>query len=446
MNAPPKRLLKVDAGVMSTTGGSEWQEPSSSTSDAEVRAPLLIPPAPHGGAESSQRARASAGARYLQGPGSGRRVRMESMLVRESAREQLQERQSDWAYSRPVVVLDLVWNAAFAIVALVVLVLSRSEAPAAPLRVWVAGYVLQCAVHMLCVWSEYRRRRRRDRLPPSPPPGRGGVAPAAPEGGAEQEPVGENAAGTAGDASVVEIGDEEEEEEGPGGKSLAKRLESANTMFSFVWWIVGFWWILSGVGAGFPNAPLLSWLCTVFLAFDVFFVVFCVALACVIGIAVCCCLPCIIAILYAVADQEGASEEEISALPKFTFRRQSSAAAGSGGGAEAARKLESQGGGLMVPFGSAQEKLVDRRIKTEDAECCICLGAYDDGVDLRELPCMHHFHCTCIDKWLRTKPTCPLCKYDIVKGKEASSVPNAGTSASPTDSGGPFASSVTEAV
>lgn len=40
-----------------------------------------------------------------------------------------------------------------------------------------------------------------------------------------------------------------------------------------------------------------------FLAFDVFFVVICVAVACVVGIAVCCCLPCIIAILYAVADQ-----------------------------------------------------------------------------------------------------------------------------------------------
>lgn len=40
-----------------------------------------------------------------------------------------------------------------------------------------------------------------------------------------------------------------------------------------------------------------------FLGFDVFFVVFCVALACVIGIAVCCCLPCIIAVLYAVAEQ-----------------------------------------------------------------------------------------------------------------------------------------------
>lgn len=44
-------------------------------------------------------------------------------------------------------------------------------------------------------------------------------------------------------------------------------------------------------------------LCIIFLGFDVFFVVFCVALACVVGLAVCCCLPCIIAILYAVADE-----------------------------------------------------------------------------------------------------------------------------------------------
>ncbi len=44
-------------------------------------------------------------------------------------------------------------------------------------------------------------------------------------------------------------------------------------------------------------------LCIVFLAFDVLFVVFCIALAFVIGIAVCCCLPCIIAILYAVAEE-----------------------------------------------------------------------------------------------------------------------------------------------
>ena len=40
-----------------------------------------------------------------------------------------------------------------------------------------------------------------------------------------------------------------------------------------------------------------------FLAFDVFFAVFCVAVACFIGIALCCCLPCVIAILYALAGQ-----------------------------------------------------------------------------------------------------------------------------------------------
>lgn len=44
-------------------------------------------------------------------------------------------------------------------------------------------------------------------------------------------------------------------------------------------------------------------LAVVFLAFDVFFAIFCVVLACLIGIALCCCLPCIIAILYAVAGQ-----------------------------------------------------------------------------------------------------------------------------------------------
>lgn len=64
---------------------------------------------------------------------------------------------------------------------------------------------------------------------------------------------------------------------------------------------------------------LCSWqcsycrLCIVFLAFDVFFIVFCVAVACLVGIAICCCLPCIIAILYAVADQV------LLALDNFCF-------------------------------------------------------------------------------------------------------------------------------
>ncbi|KAG8083045.1 hypothetical protein GUJ93_ZPchr0014g47392, partial [Zizania palustris] len=103
--------------------------------------------------------------------------------------------------------------------------------------------------------------------------------------------------------------------------SIAKHLESANTMFSFIWWILGFYWISAGGEVAIRDAPQLYWLCIVFLAFDVFFVVFCVALACIIGIAVCCCLPCIIAILYAVSDQEGASEYDIRQIPRFKFQR-----------------------------------------------------------------------------------------------------------------------------
>ncbi|CAI5460216.1 unnamed protein product [Closterium sp. Yama58-4] len=163
---------------------------------------------------------------------------------------------------------------------------------------------------------------------------------------------------------------------------LARRIESANTMFSFAWWLVGFTWILSTIDDSFKDAPILSWATTAFLAFDVFFVVFCVAVACVVGMAVCCCLPCIIALIYAVADQEGATREQIEALPK------------------------------------------QRHVEAEDAECCVCLVRYEDGCVLRELPCSHHFHAACIDKWLKSHPTCPLCKRDVTKGVGKSASPN----------------------
>ncbi|RRT61325.1 hypothetical protein B296_00043422, partial [Ensete ventricosum] len=117
-------------------------------------------------------------------------------------------------------------------------------------------------------------------------------------------------------------------------------------------------------------------LCVVFLAFDVFFVVFCVALACVVGIAVCCCLPCIIAILYAVADQlmqllptavlcdafislfkqEGASEEDIHQLSKYKFHK-----VGDPEKLEMSRPF----GGIMIECGS--DPPVEHTLSAEDA-------------------------------------------------------------------------------
>ncbi|KAF3556592.1 hypothetical protein F2Q69_00012278 [Brassica cretica] len=86
--------------------------------------------------------------------GGGRAMREPSMVMREVVAEQLEERQSDWAYLKPIVVLDIVWNLAFVSVAGAILVMARNEHPIMPLRVWLLGYALQC------VLVEYRRRNR----------------------------------------------------------------------------------------------------------------------------------------------------------------------------------------------------------------------------------------------------------------------------------------------
>lgn len=177
-------------------------------------------------------------------------------------------------------------------------------------------------------------------------------------------------------------------------------------MASFLWWLIGFYWILSGGETLAQDAPRLYWLSVVFIAFDVVFAIFCVVLACVIGIALCCCLPCIIAILYAVAGQEGASDADISILPRYKYVDPQ----------ENGRKT-SAGAGTMIPLTTNNGgSSVERTLLPEDAQCCICISAYEDGSELHMLPCNHHFHSTCVIKWLRIHATCPLCKYNILKG------------------------------
>ncbi|KAF9406853.1 hypothetical protein BGZ94_002927 [Podila epigama] len=54
----------------------------------------------------------------------------------------------------------------------------------------------------------------------------------------------------------------------------------------------------------------------------------------------------------------------------------------------------------------------------EEATCAICLGDYRPEEEIRFLPCQHHFHLDCIDQWLKTDKSCPLCKHDIDKPME----------------------------
>lgn len=63
------------------------------------------------------------------------------------------------------------------------------------------------------------------------------------------------------------------------------------------------------------------------------------------------------------------------------------------------------------------------------AECAVCLAELADGDEARELPnCGHLFHLQCVDAWLRTRTTCPLCRAgaevpgDDEKAQSSSSV------------------------
>ncbi|CAG8564784.1 1060_t:CDS:2 [Racocetra fulgida] len=51
----------------------------------------------------------------------------------------------------------------------------------------------------------------------------------------------------------------------------------------------------------------------------------------------------------------------------------------------------------------------------DDAVCSICLSSYEDGDELRNLWCSHHFHKDCVDEWLSLNRRCPMCRMDVVE-------------------------------
>ncbi|CAJ1971661.1 unnamed protein product [Sphenostylis stenocarpa] len=120
------------------------------------------------------------------------------------------------------------------------------EHPNTPIREWIVGYALQCLVHVVLVWLEYRRQSRRESL---------------------------RAARDVGNSAPSDVGNSDED--GSSGISsrsrFTKRCESLNIGVSFLWWIVGFYWVVSGGDMLLQDAPRLYWLSVVFLAFDVFF-------------------------------------------------------------------------------------------------------------------------------------------------------------------------------
>lgn len=49
-------------------------------------------------------------------------------------------------------------------------------------------------------------------------------------------------------------------------------------------------------------------------------------------------------------------------------------------------------------------------------ECAVCLAELQDGEEARFLPrCGHGFHAECVDMWLASHTTCPLCRTTVTK-------------------------------
>ncbi|KAK4354608.1 hypothetical protein RND71_026802 [Anisodus tanguticus] len=339
------------------------------------------------------------------------------LMMREPSGVQVHnDQQSNWAYSKPVVIIDVLWNFMYIIAAILVLVLSKKEDPEMPLRVWIIGYCLFCVLHVVNVLLEYKRRRY------------------------GQEAFG---SGSSGYVTLAELTPERTRDlvaqlvdylnfhiVGEGLNSHVVSLQGHDVRVEEMHDVDHERMV--------DESPQLYWLCIVFLAFDVFFVVFLLVMACAIGLGLCCCLPCIVAVLYAVADKiyvflsvkedawdallrriwnenllakiigdsKGAEKEDIEQLSKYTFRRNGCIENCTG-------EIEGTFAGFMTLCGRDTPK-DERSLSKDDAECSICLSTYDDGDELRELSCGHFFHCTCIDKWLYMSATCPLCKRSII--------------------------------
>ena len=55
----------------------------------------------------------------------------------------------------------------------------------------------------------------------------------------------------------------------------------------------------------------------------------------------------------------------------------------------------------------------DKKGKLELPQCCICLTDIAKGEETVLLPCGHMFHWPCCLTWLKSKNTCPVCRFEL---------------------------------
>ncbi|KAK9061158.1 hypothetical protein SSX86_018338 [Deinandra increscens subsp. villosa] len=98
------------------------------------------------------------------------------------------------------------------------------------------------------------------------------------------------------------------------------------------------------------------------------------------------------------------SEEDVNSLPVHKYKVANSKSGSS--------SVE-QGSSSATPEKGETGNLVGGKTSEDDLTCSVCLEQVNVGELVRSLPCLHQFHASCIDPWLRQQGTCPVCKFRV---------------------------------
>lgn len=49
----------------------------------------------------------------------------------------------------------------------------------------------------------------------------------------------------------------------------------------------------------------------------------------------------------------------------------------------------------------------------DDLQCIVCLQEYELEETVCQTPCKHYFHADCLTPWIKTNPTCPVCRQQV---------------------------------
>lgn len=81
--------------------------------------------------------------------------------------------------------------------------------------------------------------------------------------------------------------------------------------------------------------------------------------------------------------------------------------------AETPRSTENSVVHLIPAYKYEKQKAVDSGGCDGDGTCAICLSEFEEGEEIRTLPeCLHSYHVPCIDMWLYSHSSCPMCRTD----------------------------------